>query len=268
VERRGLRLRVGFSRGAFTARSTAGFVRNAGILKPQFQDRVAEAYALYRDRAKHPRGIEAQLFRRTYSYETRIRCIGVWDTVGALGIPLTGLPVVDAVNKHWHLWRQQPDAGDQRLEQVWFAGVHSDVGGGYPEGELADVALLWLVSRATECGLAPRPDAFPASQPPDAREEVVPVRPDPLGTMHGSRTGAHLLQSALHRPIGRKDPDHEQVAPAARQRWDGDASYRPEELAAYLEAHRETIAVPTPRAPEAPATPVSAAPEGPVPGTP
>jgi uncharacterized protein (DUF2235 family) len=288
----------GFSRGAFTARSTAGFVRNAGILKPQFESRIGEAYALYRDRTKHPRSIEAQLFRRTYSYETRIRCIGVWDTVGALGIPLSGIPGVDAFNKRWQfhdtdlsttvdaafqalaidekrrpfeptLWQQQADAGEQRLEQVWFAGVHSDVGGGYPDGRLADIALLWLVSRAVECGLVLRPDAFPSSQPPGVKEQVMLANPDPLGHLHESRTGAYLLQPPLHRPIGQKDPRHEQVAEAARQRWDHDPGYRPEGLDDYLKAHRDAVPVPTPRwSPEASESPVSATPEGPVPGTP
>ena len=152
----------GFSRGAFTARSAAGFVRNAGVLRSECVARLDEAYALYRDRARHPRGVEAQLFRRSYSHETRIRFIGVWDTVGALGIPLDGLRWVNAVNRRWQfhdtylsttvdaafqglaidekrrpfkpaIWRQQNDAPDhQRVKQVLFSGVHCDVGGGYP----------------------------------------------------------------------------------------------------------------------------------------
>src|ERR1700709_315688 len=82
----------GFSRGAFTARSTAGFLRNVGVLRPENAHRLDEAYALYRDRATGPQDVESELFRRSYSYETssfstRIRFIGVWDTVGALGIP-------------------------------------------------------------------------------------------------------------------------------------------------------------------------------------
>src|SRR5664279_246513 len=89
----------GFSRGAFTARSAAGSVRNSGILRPEHADRVEDAYALYRNREAHPRGIEARLFRRSYSYETRIRFIGVWDTVGALGIPLSGLRFVNFLNR-------------------------------------------------------------------------------------------------------------------------------------------------------------------------
>src|SRR6266540_1375162 len=91
----------GFSRGAFTARSTAGFVRNSGILRRENIDRVDQAYALYRSRSAHPRGEEAQLFRNSYSHETRIRFIGVWDTVGALGIPLSGLRLVNLVNRRW-----------------------------------------------------------------------------------------------------------------------------------------------------------------------
>jgi uncharacterized protein (DUF2235 family) len=77
----------GFSRGAFTARSTAGLIRNAGILRRENIARVDEAYAPYRDRAFRPRALESTLFRRAWSPEPRIRFIGVYDTVGALGIP-------------------------------------------------------------------------------------------------------------------------------------------------------------------------------------
>jgi uncharacterized protein (DUF2235 family) len=271
----------GFSRGAFTARSTAGLIRNSGVLERRFENRIPDAYALYRDRTAHPRGTQAQLFRRTYSYEPRIRCIGVWDTVGALGIPLSGIPLVDAFNKQWQfhdttlsttvdnafhalaidekrrpfeptLWQQQPDAGAQRLEQVWFAGVHSDVGGGYPEGELADIALLWMVDRAESCGLTFRPDAFPAVAPQSAHRDVIAVRPDPMGELHESRTGLYLLQPPLHRPIGQKDPAHERVASTAKKRYDDDPHYRPEQLTAYLDGAPEVTPIPVPRAaPEA-----------------
>jgi uncharacterized protein (DUF2235 family) len=93
----------GFSRGAFTARSTAGFVRNCGILRRSQASRVDDAYSLYRSRSSttHPRGIEASLFRRSYSHETRIGFIGVWDTVGVLGIPLDGLRLVNLLNRRW-----------------------------------------------------------------------------------------------------------------------------------------------------------------------
>jgi uncharacterized protein (DUF2235 family) len=91
----------GFSRGAFTARSTVGLIRNAGILRRENTARIDEAYSLYRDRAVHPNDLESQLFRRTYSFETRIRFIGVWDTVGALGIPLSGVRGLKAITSRW-----------------------------------------------------------------------------------------------------------------------------------------------------------------------
>jgi uncharacterized protein (DUF2235 family) len=259
----------GFSRGAFTARSTAGFVRNSGILKPQYADRVPQAYALYRNRRSHPRGTAAQLYRRSYSYETRIRFIGVWDTVGALGVPLSGM---GRFNRRWQfhdtdlsttvdaafqalavdekrrpfeptLWQKQADAGDQRLEQVWFAGVHSDVGGGYPEGGLADVALTWMVSRAESCGLEFRPDAFLPVAPPGARDDVIVVDPDPRGKLHESRTGLYLLTPPLHRPIGKKEQGHEFASSSVVERHDQDATYRPEGLVEYLKGPHEAMQV-------------------------
>lgn len=256
----------GFSRGAFTARSTAGFIRNAGILRPEHAGRLDEAYALYRDRLSHPRGIESQLFRRSYSYpedQTRIRFIGVWDTVGALGIPLDGLRWLNAFNRRWQfhdtdlsttvdaafqalaidekrrpfkpaIWHQQENAGQQRLEQVWFAGVHCDVGGGYLQGSLADIALLWMADRARSCGLTFLAGAFPATRPAGSADEVVIVRPDAMGQLHESRKGFYRLLPALDRPIGAKDPVHEYVAATAVLRHERDPRYAPPRLIAYL----------------------------------
>ena len=145
---------VGFSRGAFTARSVAGLVRNCGILRREHAHRIDDAYVLYRSprRDTEPGGLGATLFRRTYSHpDSAIEFVGVWDTVGALGIPVDGFhpPVLSrlwafhdtrlsrAVRHAYHavsiderrapfkptLWVKQGDAADQVLEQVWFAGV-------------------------------------------------------------------------------------------------------------------------------------------------
>ena len=262
----------GFSRGAYTARSTAGFIRNAGILRAEHADRIDEAYAMYRDRESHPRGIEAQLFRRSYSHETRIRFIGVWDTVGALGIPLNGLRGVNAFNRRWQfhdtelsttvdaalqalavdekrrpfeptLWRQQEDAGSQRLEQVWFSGDHCDVGGGHRDAALADIALLWMAERARSCGLSFRPDGFPSVPPAGARDELPVVRPDAMARLHDSRTWLYRLRPAFSRPIGKKDPASEYAASAAIQRIDKDSSYAPAILAAYLSGDQQVMDV-------------------------
>ncbi len=240
----------GFSRGAYTARSTAGFIRNAGILRRPHLQRLDDAYKLYRDRTNHPRDIESELFRRSFSHETRIRFIGVWDTVGALGVPLSGIPIFDAFNKRWAfhdtelssfidnafqalaidelrkpfqptLWQQRPGVGSQRLEQVWFSGVHCDVGGGYPQTGLSDIALRWMMDRAAECGLAFRPGRPELDQ-------------DALGVLHDSRTGAYTLLPPHYRPIGVQHPDSEYVAASAVERTQGDADYRPPNLMAYL----------------------------------
>ena len=242
----------GFSRGAFTARSTAGFVRNAGVLRRDEIDRVDQAYELYRSRssASHPRGTEAQLFRQSFSHETRIRFIGVWDTVGALGIPLSGLRWANVVNRRWQfhdtdlstsvdsafqalaidekrppfkptIWQQQPDAGDQRLEQVWFAGVHSDVGGGYPDGELAEIALWWMTEKARSCGLA-------FTDGPTARDPAWTE-----GRVHESDQSFFRLLKPYTRPIGAVDPTHEYAASTAVERHKA-GGYAPPGLTAYL----------------------------------
>jgi uncharacterized protein (DUF2235 family) len=248
----------GFSRGAFTARSTAGFVRNAGVLRPQHANRVDDAYTLYRDRTSktHPRSTESTLFRRSFSYEPRIRFIGVWDTVGALGIPVSGFGVAKLVNERWAfhdtalssyvdaafqalaidekrgpfqptLWAPQPDPPkNQRVEQVWFSGVHSDVGGGYPEHDLSDITLLWMVGCARAYGLAFDPTAFdqrsPSAGPQTPNEETLATRtqvyPDAFGKQHETRTGIYRLIAPYLRKPGSTDPETEYVASSALTR--------------------------------------------------
>lgn len=241
---------LGFSRGAFTARSTAGLVRNSGILRRGEQDRVNEAYSLYRSRSAAPRSTEAQLFRKSYSHETRIRFIGVWDTVGALGIPVSGGRWVNLLNRRWQfhdtdlstkvdsafqalaidenrgpfvptIWRQQPDAVDQQLEQVWFAGVHSDVGGGYPESDLSDIALWWLTERARSLGLA-------------FNEPLVELdKRWATGPIHDSFAGIYRFVKPHARSLGTTDPAHEFLSSTALERHHS-GDYSPQGLVDYL----------------------------------
>ncbi|MEU1668401.1 DUF2235 domain-containing protein [Streptomyces sparsogenes] len=267
----------GFSRGAFTARSLAGLVRNCGILRRDHTDRVKEAWALYRDRIEEPKGAASTLFRRSYAYETEIHFIGVWETVGALGIPAVGPrwlePVVNQFNRRWAfhdttlsswvkaafhalaideqrsafkptLWRQQPGAAKhgQKLKQVWFAGSHCDIGGGFKETGLSDVALLWMVDQARSCGLQFDPKALSPVGPSEMKpaESIdFRVQPDLLGRLHPSRTGLYRLAKPLHRPIGRAATEglidgNELLAVQAKERYDKDANYRPPELKRYL----------------------------------
>ncbi|MFJ9719836.1 DUF2235 domain-containing protein [Streptomyces sp. NPDC101213] len=268
----------GFSRGAFTARSLAGLLRNCGVLRRDHVDRVPEAWALYRDRIEQPTGAASTLFRRSYAHETRIHFIGVWDTVGALGIPVPDAtwlqPAVNRFNRRWAfhdtelsswvgaafhalavdeqrsafrpaLWHQQPGAAEQgqELKQVWFAGVHCDVGGGYEETGLSDITLLWMADQARRHGLAFDPDVLGTAGPKVMEPErsiEFRVRPDGSGPVHASWTGAYRLSEPLHRPLGGAVGDdgapdgNEFLAVPAKERHDRDARYRPPELERYL----------------------------------
>jgi uncharacterized protein (DUF2235 family) len=171
----------GFSRGAYTARSLAGFIGACGILKRQRLGDLAKAWHYYR---KGPLPHSPQEFVRLNQSDAHtdatIKFLGVWDTVGALGVPgpiLAGLnhelygfldtgpcAVVKhgchalAVDEHRDefvptLWTGEAPAG-VKIEQVWFAGAHADVGGGYVTRQLADIPLVWMARKAEEEGLA------------------------------------------------------------------------------------------------------------------
>lgn len=175
----------GFSRGAYTARSLAGLVRNSGLLKRENLSKIGEAYSLYRDRTEttSPSSEKAKAFRTAWSWpDFNIRFIGVWDTVGALGIPVTPLRFWSKSKYEFHdvqlsrtvdfayqalavderrkpfspsVWTRQADAPQsQVLEQAWFPGVHCNVGGGYADAGLSDCALAWIWDRAEKAGLA------------------------------------------------------------------------------------------------------------------
>ncbi len=167
----------GFSRGAYTARSLAGMIAICGLPTKAFdKDLVEKAFEAYREKDER-QAILAGL--APYGlYDAAIKMVGVWDTVGALGIPaiLGGVDPVfygfldptlhPDVKNAYHalaiderrdefpptLWTSQPQVG-QTIEQVWFTGVHCDVGGGYPETGLSDITLSWMMGKARTLGL-------------------------------------------------------------------------------------------------------------------
>ncbi|MGY6025349.1 DUF2235 domain-containing protein [Streptomyces spinosirectus] len=264
----------GYSRGAFTARSLAGLIRNCGILRRDSASRIKDAWRLYRNRLEEPAGTTSALFRRTYAHETRIRCIGVWDTVGSLGIPVTWrLPLISLFNRRWAfhdtelsswvdgafqaiaiderrrpfepaLWHQQSGAdAAQELKQVWFAGTHGDIGGGNKDTGLSDITLLWMVEQARRCGLefdaAMLNDIGPATMHPRTGT-AFRVCPSITGALHNTWTGLYRLTTPLVRPIGQaKDEDDkldgcEYLADTAEKRRAHDPHYRPANLEHYL----------------------------------
>jgi len=171
---------LGFSRGAYTARSLVGMVRNCGLILPKHLAlRVTMAYGIYRTRDDKVDSLTARLFRASFCREIKIRFVGVWDTVGALGVPLGVLKDVNmrfyefhdtklsssvenayhaiAVDEHREdydvcLWNPSAEA-EQVLEQRWFIGAHCDVGGGYEDRRLSDMTLRWLQDKASASGL-------------------------------------------------------------------------------------------------------------------
>jgi uncharacterized protein (DUF2235 family) len=227
----------GFSRGAYTVRSLAGFIRNCGVLRREHADRVPAAFRLYRQRSASsgPNAKRAVKFRRDYAVAdiTKIEFVGVWDTVGSLGIPVPFWGTLGEREFLFHdtepskiirharhavsidenredfeptLWSDKPDLD---LQQVWFAGVHSDVGGGYQERGLSDCACQWMIREAGKFGL---------------RFELhltAAVAPDPEDRQHNERKGIYRARKALVRSI--TGPVHKTV----KVRWQADAhSYR------------------------------------------
>lgn len=169
----------GFSRGAFQARALGELIALTGIPRVPDKETIARFWQVYGD-ADDPGEIDEvalRSLREAAHWPVRIRCVGVWDTVGNLGLPFSprhlpggafslhhkGLsPLVD-VGLHAlsideprgpfspALWTMPPhDAppAGQVIEQVWFAGCHADVGGGYKDHALSDISLQWMAERA------------------------------------------------------------------------------------------------------------------------
>lgn len=226
----------GFSRGAYTARSLAGFIRNCGLLKRRHADRIPDAYKLYRKRTKasHPDEEKAVAFRRGFAVAnlTPIEFVGVWDTVGALGIPV---PFWGALGEREFLFHDTRPSGiiqhtrhavsidenredfeptffDKKpgfdLKQIWFAGVHSDIGGGYEERGLSDHACKWMIEEA---------DGFGLRFESHLEQSLSPGHTD---KPHKERKGVYLLRGKLFRTID--GPLHASV----KKRWDDVESYR------------------------------------------
>jgi hypothetical protein len=161
-------LLFGFSRGAYVARSLAGMIRIVGILRKPEMDHFDEMWGWYSDNDHRNPAVLNRIAPHRYQ-EVNVECVGVWDTVGALGIPgtrfcaksftfhQTGLDehvkhafqalAIDERRGNFQaaVWVPKHGARNQVLEQVWFPGVHSNVGGGYVDHGLSDTALVWML---------------------------------------------------------------------------------------------------------------------------
>ena len=193
----------GFSRGATTVRSLAGFISRFGILSHSRPDLAKKAWRIYETSDEDGREKNAKAFlERNATTWCNIDFLGVWDTVEALGLPIKEIDAfwnqilphsfhdlklskcvqhayhalsIDEDRKDfqptpWHTEKNgksllgdvytDPRDGDaseqkgkdrkQTVKQVWFCGVHTDVGGGYKESGLSDISLAWMIDRATD----------------------------------------------------------------------------------------------------------------------
>ena len=246
----------GFSRGAYTARSIAGLIRNCGVLKPEFFHLINKAYDLYRDRNDYtvPSSDLMIAFRRNYCYEdiTRIKFIGVWDTVGSLGIPLPwykmqnqnkykfhDVTLSSTVDNAYHalaiddkrklfiptLWEKSKSVKDskdhiQKMEQRWFVGVHSNVGGGYADCGLSDIALMWLIEKAKDVGLCFDEKCLEAIKP----------------NCNGELRNSYDWKYWFWRPMWRKielNGNNQVIDDSVWKRYNSDKKYRPKNLKEY-----------------------------------
>jgi len=244
----------GFSRGSYTVRALTGLINNCGILKRPDAALIQKAFDHYKKSSKKyaPSGEKSIEFRKQHSHKSReVKFIGVWDTVGAMGIPISFLGLFDdkdefydtnigrnvsiarhalAIDEHREdfkptLWEPN-DYMD--LTQVWFTGAHSNIGGSYkPDKDgtlLSDIALSWMCKEAAKAGLDIEPHLKKSATY------------NPMATLHNSRRSFFRVKKKHYRDIDHKKGAvliHESV----KQRWDTDPKYRPDNLKDYIETH-------------------------------
>lgn len=159
----------GFSRGAYTARAVAGMIHKCGLLYPNNDNLLPYAVQMFKREEKRE---IYNGFKRTFSRECPIHFLGLWDTVNSVGwvwdplmLPFTTNNQDVSVIRHavsiderraffkQNLWGK--GIKNANVKQVWFAGVHSDIGGSYPQNEsgLSNIALEWMIVEAVKNGL-------------------------------------------------------------------------------------------------------------------
>ncbi len=200
----------GFSRGAATARSLSGLINLFGLVKSKNPKLIKQAYRIYkiRNKAKRKKRVEDFKKKFTRKKDVRVKCLGVWDTVAMLS-PLKKLfhlfidkqrgniyhefhdltlsPSVDAafhalaVDEERNLFRPvlwNNHQNNQFVRQIWFPGVHSDIGGSYAESDLSDITLDWMLKmiRTRKLGLKIR------------KGHPVRVKPNHMGLIHRQKS--------------------------------------------------------------------------------
>jgi uncharacterized protein (DUF2235 family) len=252
---------LGFSRGAYTARLLAGFIRIFGLVRREQLHLLRFAWRAY-TRLGQPgsKDFSAEIghFQKVLGgHGLRIEFLGLWDTVASVFDAKSGFPWLTTTQKAYtnrndrvkivrhavaideqrtyfqpSLWEQGQDYEEwsrrkksfvkkpQDFEEVWFAGCHGDVGGGYPDEKsgLAKIPLEWLYREAQAAGVIGNEEVFEllvhgkpltgdAAPDPDlARDEAAKRSkaygaPDPLADINQSMRGAWPIAEFLPRKI-------------------------------------------------------------------
>ncbi|KAF9460646.1 hypothetical protein BDZ94DRAFT_1375663, partial [Collybia nuda] len=266
-----------FSRGAYTARALAGMIHKVGLLSPSNKQHITYAYDAFlkTDREGWEMATE---FKQSFSIDIDIEFVGIWDSVGSIGVGMPGLPFSNAnttiktfrhalslderrVRFQSNAWvcyenkdsneetgRPRPTGITEQeldwstefsgnkpvtdVEEVWFSGCHSDVGGGSvphtSRHSLNRISLRWMIR---QCFLANTGIMFSTNSirklgmdPASLYPEVVP-RPDPLPVddltiKHPSHlpthTGILLCEASPHMTEEEEDL-HDALAPSYDQ---------------------------------------------------
>lgn len=241
----------GFSRGAFTVRSLLGFMNLVGLVEKGDDYWVPEVYGCY-EQGKRPGTPEWQQAMAHLEHPARpcppIKFVGVWDTVGALGAPGFLGQVFNRKKYAYHdvslnsniqhayqalaidehrkpfapsVWDRPKDwAGT--LQQAWFVGAHSDVGGSEPKDGLANQALHWMVERAEDHGMA-FDEAYLAF-----------YRPCFNGDLHDSMTAMYRVMGPITRVIGAHGADEGLHQSVVDRHAAPGMNYAPANLTGYL----------------------------------
>ncbi len=254
----------GFSRGAYTVRSLCGMIHTCGLLKNDFSstgyqmiNQIADAYIQsFPPKGSTGRDITiANKFKDKCHENVQIKFLGVWDTVGALGVPLFRNAFSNLTSYHniSHFKETVRNAfhavaldefrkdfnvdlfdkeGVGRLKQMWFAGSHSNIGGGYVDTGLSDIALEWMIEHASKFGLEFKPNY---------REENN-ISPNYYGELRNSKTSFYNIFPDFVRKGNEEFTDenvHESVIKRIR---DNTNNYKPrQDMDRLLEYHNEYI---------------------------
>jgi len=204
---------IGFSRGGYTVRALAGLLDGYGLLCRGNEGHLPYAWRLYVDqhhertqRCIDPSIDAAAAFKQTFSHtDFKLHFVGIWDTVSSVGWIYTPLRLFNVAQNKTILTGRQAVSIDERrcfyqdnlwgdslpgqdIQQVWFAGVHSDVGGSYPQATsgLSNVSLQWMLLQAHNAGIRLVPErvslvlgdptsSYPAVQPFYRKPDSSPV---------------------------------------------------------------------------------------------